>query len=473
MDISFHFPSLPIPRLTDAMLQQPLKILKEISDCNRIRFEGGYETKFFKNRKEELIQKLKNRNNTNQSFEKATDVSYRERLLLSIYLYHLSLQGRQNWLPDFDNTIAMSILGNDGRKWRSGRRRQASLLFFSHFDNVTALPFLCDRLIESYSDNVFNEFEKTRPWHEGRKLIFNSNGPENVASQLRNEENIQSLMSRYAIPDKGRFAEKLRQYSLLNKVKKAPLGVASSIFEQIENLKDQRVSNGLLLGAAALQILIHRVIHESRGKWPGEWSAWITRLGCDPRHSRSSAMMSKWWNWATDHELKLAQQGVTGLTLRFFIEFLKSSLANTPNAKQFALRSRFLLGLDEADKIIDARMVLNSNAFYELPSQYREPRTVAKLRGANDHTSIICLRCKDDLFIIQGTHNFRLRLFHRQFPISSFWDSPSEYYQNKALRVSPSNCPVSLVNDSSGNWVNKFFNEIREKFHIEWNDVTI
>jgi len=473
MEISFHLPSLPIPRFTESMLQQPLKILKEISDRNRIRFEQGNETRAFKNRKEDLIQKLKNRNNINQSFEKATDVSGRERLMLSIYMDHLSLQGRQNWLPDFDDTIARSILGNDGRKWHSGRRRQVSLLFFSHFDNVAALPFLCDRLIESYSDNVFNEFEKARPWHEHRKLIFNSNGPENVASQLCNEENIQSLMSRYAIPDKGRFAEKLRQYALLNKVKKAPLGVASSVFEQIENLKDQRVSNGLLLGTAALKILIHRVINESSGKWPGEWSAWITRLGCDPRHSRSSAIMSKWWNWATENELQIAQRGANERTLYFFIDFLKNSLIDTPNSRQFDLRSKFLLSLLESDKIYRARMVLSSNAFQQLPKQLREPISVAQLRGAVDQTSMICLSCKDDLYIIEGTHNFRLRVFHRLFPIRSFWDYPSEYYQNQDLRISPNNCPVSLVHGHSGNWVFKFFNEIRNKFHIEWNDVTI
>ena len=46
--------------------------------------------------------------------------------------------------------------------------------------------------------------------------------------------------------------------------------------------------------------------------------------------------------WATDDELRLAQQGITGLTLDFFIDFLRRSLKEQIRSAQFALRARFL-----------------------------------------------------------------------------------------------------------------------------------
>lgn len=259
----------------------------------------------------------------------------------------------------------------------------------------------------------------------------------------------------------------------MNKIKKVAFGESLSDFTEIEKHKNERVSGNLFVGSAALKIMIQRVVQEGKGKWQGDWSNWITRFGCDPRNGRSSAEGAKWWEWATDSEFRLAQQGVTGLTLRFFIEFLRNSLMGTPNARQFVHRSQFLLALFEADKICDARMVLNSYTLQHLPKQYRDRRTVALLKGAIDQTSMICLKCRDDLYIIEGTHNFRLRMFHRQFPINDFWDLPCDSYQNHDLRISPHKCPVSLVHGYSGNWINKFFNELSEKFHIEWNDVDI
>lgn len=473
MIINFVLPDLPTPRLTEAILRGPSKTLTEISDRNRLRFKQGNETGAFRNRKDELIRQLKNRNNTVKSFDQATDVLGRERLLLSIYMDHLGQQGRQNWLPDFDNKIAKSILGDDGRSWHGGRRRQVTLLYFTHFDNIAALSFLCSRLIEAFSNTVFNETEQMWPWHEHNKLVFDPTGPENIATRLKVGEDISKLMSRFAIPNQGRFTEQLRQHILLNKIKKVAFGESLPDFTEIEKHKNERVSGNLFVGSAALKIMIQRVVQEGRGKWQGDWSNWIIRFGCDPRYGRSSAEGAKWWEWATDSEFRLAQQGVTGLTLRFFIEFLRKSLIGTPNERQFVHRSQFLLALFEADKICNARMVLNSYTLQHLPKEFRDRGTVALLKGAIDQTSMICLKCRDDVYIIEGTHNFRLRMFHRQFPIKDFWDLPCDSYQNQALRISPNKCPVSLVHGYSGSWIYKFFNELSEKFHIYWNDVDI
>jgi hypothetical protein len=227
------------------------------------------------------------------------------------------------------------------------------------------------------------------------------------------------------------------------------------------------------MGAAALQIMVQRVAVEGGRRWIGEWSNWITRLGCDPRHGRATAEGAMWWGWATDDELRLAQQGITGQTLHFFIEFLRRSLQGTDKEPQFKLRSEFLLRLYEAGKIESARLALNWATYEHLDRKYRDVWSVSHLSQTTDDTSMICLKCTDDVFIIEGTHSFGLRMFHKNFPIPNFWERPRQTYQDRELRISPSECPVFLRHDHSGNWVLGFFRHLRARFHVEWNDVRL
>jgi hypothetical protein len=474
MRIDLHLPDLPVPRLTEALLRGPSRILQDVSRRNRARFEQGTETKQFKNRKEELIRRLQHRATTGESFEQASDVVGRERLLLSLYLEYLG-RADATWLPAFDNKRAIDLLGNSGADWHPGRQRQVTLLFFTHFDKLTALQLLCVLLNRAYASNELGGYGDVRVqrWREQRKTIFDLAGPEKIARQTTGAETLPEVMERFGVPNNGRFAEKLRQVFLLHGIKVAPLGRETSVFAEVEKLKNERASGNLLMGAAALKIMVQRVAAEGGRKWSDDWSRWIIRFGCDPRYGRASAENAKWWGWATDAEIHLAQQGITGLTLRFFINFLRNSLSGTGKEEQFALRSRFLLALFDAGKIRNARLVLNRSAIQQLAPKYRDPGTVALLLGTTDQTSMVCLNCADDIFIIEGTHTFGLRMFHRIFPIDGFWDHPRKTYQDRHLRISPADCPVFLRHSHSGNWVNKFFYELRTKFHIEWDDVRI
>jgi hypothetical protein len=251
------------------------------------------------------------------------------------------------------------------------------------------------------------------------------------------------------------------------------LGKEVPAFAEIEALKRERASASQLMGAAALQIMVQRVAKEGRRKWSGRWPDWIARLGCDPRHGRASAEGAKWWGWATDDELRLAQQGVTGLTLSFFIDYLKRSLHGTQEEPQFALRAQFLRCLFESGKIQSARLALNWAAYQRLNEKYRDVWTVAHLSATTGETSMICLKCIDDVFVIEGTHSFGLRMFHQNFPIPDFWERPKQTYQDRELRISREACDAFLPHDKSGRWVDRFFHHLRTRFHIEWGDVRL
>ncbi|MDD3948819.1 MAG: EH signature domain-containing protein [Anaerolineaceae bacterium] len=467
----FNLADLTRPHLSEALLKDPLTKIREIAQRNLQRLRNCYETKPFKNRKEELIKRLQRRRLSNESFDQATDVFGRERLLLSLYQEYFDREDAKSWLPPFDIDIACSLLGNNGSNWHAGRRRQITLLFFTHFDSLAGLSFVCDRLLEAYDFSNPGRTDRAWTWEAQRKVIFNVNGPETIAKQARVEENFPQLMERFEIPNRGRFAEKLRQVMLLNAIKIVPIGEVSKEFKEIEILKGERVTGDQLMGAAALKIIVQRVAGEGGRKWTGMWPPWITRFGCDPRYGRATIESNKWWAWATDSELRLAQQGVTGLTLKFFINFLKTSLEGTGKSAQFSLRARFLMALFEAGKIQNARLVLHPSPYRQFPPEHRDPFNVARLSGAPDQTSMVCLQCVDDIYIIEGTHTFGLRMFYKRFPIDKFWDQPKKTYHDSELRVSPSNCPIFIRHTQSGSWVSKFFQRIRTTFHVEWNEM--
>lgn len=454
------------------LLAGGIRLVQEITSRNIQKGTGG-EPKPLKDRKEKMKRRLMERDST-VTFEQATDEVGRERILLSLYLEYAA-RADEDWLDEFDENVASSVLGTNGREWHAGRRRQAAQLFFTHFDLLPAsgLSLLSELLADAYGSAESEELGPGVNWYRHWSVLFSPEGHLAVAGSAEGPESLPVLMERYGIPNEGRFAECLRQVFLLNVVRNCPLGNENPALAEIEVLKTERASVGQMMGAAALQIMVQRVMREGERRWIGGWSNWIIRLGCDPRHGRANAEGAKWWGWATDDELRIAQQGVTGLTLRFFIEFLRRSLQGTEKEPQFALRARFLLGLFESGKIHSARLALNWEAYQHLDRKYRDVWTVSQLSATKDETSMICLKCSDDIFVIEGTHSFGLRMFHRTFPIPGFWERPKQAYQDRELRISPGECPVFLRHDHGGNWVSRFFLHLRNRFHVEWDDVRL
>ena len=473
MPLDFRLCELPMPRVGVHLLANASRALQETTRRNIAKAAQGSESAQFKNRKEEMKRRLISRR-VSETFEQATAVVGRQRLLLSLYLEYAA-RSDAGWLPAFDEAVARSVLGESGRDWHGGRRRQATSLFFTHFERlpVAGLSRLCARLVESYDALEGGAQGDVVKWQQHRRILFTPAGPQGVARSAVANETSPALMARFAVPNAGRFTECLRQELLLNGLRGAPFGQEVSALTEIEAVRSERASSSLLMGAAALQIIVQRVAWEGKRRWSGDWPKWITRLGCDPRYGRATAEGAKWWGWATDDELRLAQQGITGLTLRFFVEFLQRSLQGTNAEPQFTLRSRFLIGLYEAGKIQSARLALHSTAYYHLDPKYRDGWSVARLSTTTDETSMICLRCVNDIFIIEGTHTFGLRIFQNTFPIPGFWERPKSLYQDKELRVSPGECPVFLRHDKGGSWVRNFFRELRSRFHVEWNDVRV
>jgi len=456
-----------IPRFSIVLLEKPLRAVREIMSRNVARSNGNGETRAFKNCKEEMKKQLKAWDR-NSNFETTIEGGGGPRVLISLFLEY-SGRSDGNWLPPFDGSVAEWVLGKNGGVWHAGRRRQFTQLFFTHFDRLSGLRLLSERLFQAYQTSELPLSGAQGILQAYKEKLFRTDGPTTVAQNARTGETLPQIMKRFAVPIEGRFSECLRQVFLLNALRDAPLGQEVSALKDIEALKHDHAQGSLLMGAAALQIMVRRSASEGGGHWNGDWSKWLARLGCDPRHGRATLEGTKWWGWATEAELRLAQKGITGFTLEFFIDFL----SGTVSAPQWKQRADFLLALFRANKIESARLALNWSALQYLDRKYHDLGTVAQLSETTDQTSMICLRCVDGVHIIEGTHSFGLRMFHRSFPILDFWESPRRKYRDRDLRIDRERCSIFLRHDPWGNWVRTFFFQLRSQFHVEWRDVRV
>jgi hypothetical protein len=477
MRLDLKLPELPNPRLSEALLRRPLADLIKIKTRNEERWGAGTGSRIFENRKEKLRKRLQGAISPKKELEKIreTEVGW-QRLLLSLYIE----SNGQAWLPVFDDAVASDVLGSNGVAWTASRRRQAVNLFFDRFDTIPALSFLATQLRSAFDNRSTAYGANEVAWKRHRKEIFQTDGPARIAKAAEKGEALQQLIERFGIPSKGCYSDSLRRIYLLKSLEDCRLGEEPDTLEGIEEAKEQLGVDAVtqFLGAAALRILVERVEREGGHKWPDAWQKWIVRLGCDPRVGRVGEGV-RWWGWANDSQLRLAQQGVTGLTLKFFIQFLEQSLRGTEKEPQFALRSRFLLALFAAGKIQDTRLCLNWAQLQQMNGAMAVNEIergsyqhyVAHLSDTTDKTSMICLKCVDDIFIVEGTHTFGLRVYRGGFPINGFWERSRKTYQDRELRLGRD----YIAHDQWGRWVEKFFSELRRKHHLEnnWREVKI
>ena len=467
MHLDLRLREMPAPRVSTLQLDAAIRTLQRLTN----RKESG-ESKHFTNMKEELKQRLMNPQRA-ATFEQTTAVVGRERLLLSLYLEHT---GRSDtaWLPPFDETIADSVLGADGGDWHSGRRRQATQLFFTHFDSLPALDDLCCRLLESFLESDAHPSSASSVWYHQRVKIFAIDGPQRVALAAKSGETLTELMARFALPKEGRFSARLKESFLLTRLESVELGQGQEILEELETSRTLPYQGGVPMGAAALRIMIRRVLKEG-GDWKGDWRDWILRLGCDPALPPASEVFGKWWGcWhPTRDELDCAQRAVNRQTLEYFIQFLEQSLREKQGQDQFELRAGFLRWLDDTGKIRRFKLLLHPSAYVALPNAYRQQKQrVAQIEGSGQGTSVIVMECTDDIWIVEGTHIFAIRVFRNAFPLPEVFleNRRSFSYSSLTQGAMHRDTCTGIWKPHMGNWLPDLLWQIRYNFRVEWSE---
>lgn len=417
----------------------------------------------------DLRQRIQEGVAQNRKFNDYTAVKRRESLLLTLYLSDLADVTVREWLPAFDKKVAISILGSDPGTVKKHLRRMATQLYFTHYDEerLPCLKWFAAFLKNSWvaaGETALDHITKT--WSENAETLFGNDAPDDVAKKWQGKESVEELADRFYIHEETLFRGRLFEALIFRQLRETSHQVISNDLNLlVTTAKDRILKNGYPLGSEAVKILITRSKDESNSRIPNSWREQIVTFACDPRIP-SPSEKAKWWGWATPSDRDIAIRALSELTLHEFISLLKDSLWGTDKEHQFPERERFLLKLFEMGKVIEARMVVNHRLYRSMDRQTKTLLSPSWVSGpANQHTSFICLRCTNDVFLVEGTHDFALRGYvgRSAFPIRDFWDSGPKQYYDQDLRTRDH----QIYQTHQGTWVSKLVVQLRGH-NIEW-----
>jgi hypothetical protein len=437
-------------------------------------WEGGGTASF-----KDLLKDLRVRMRTGllkgESFEEYTNCRRRESLLLNLYLNDLSAEESRAWLPPLDENVAVSILGEDPSRLTKHLRQLATQLYFTHYgrERLPCLESLCWMLELAWRSASREKLEPiSKIWAENAHILFAMDAPDKVAERWKPGVSVHELADTFHIHENGEFRKELIKSLILNRLRKVPLGNNDlELNDLVISGKDQKVNSGLL-GAAAVQILVNRSQKENASMVPDNWKEHLVTFACDPRIP-NSAMQAQWWGWATSSEKEVAIRAIGELNMLQFIRLLEESLRDSKLQHQFPARKRMLLRLFELGKVQDVRLVVTRRLYDQMDQKTRGLLLLnwvnARSRGkGNGDTSFICLKCVDDVYLIEATGSFGLRGFigSDSFPIDKFWNSAPKGYHDSEFRVTQMSCSI-YQRHHTGDWIWDFLYQLR-RHHIEW-----
>jgi hypothetical protein len=406
-----------------------------------------------------------------KSFAECTAVKRRESMLLGLYLNDLNSASAQAWLPALDQYVLESILGTDPKALKFHLLRKATQLYFTHYgkERIPCLDMLCALLESAWRFVAPERLDAiSKVWAENAQILFAPDALEKVAETWTPGTSVQNLADHFEIHEDSLFRENLFEELILSRLRKVPLNESDSELNELVIAEKERVlASGLRLGAASVRVLINRSQQENHSVVPDCWADQLVTFACDPRIPNSD-MRSRWWGWATSYEKDLAIRALSKISLEEFIRLLEQSLEGTAQGRQFVARRRFLMKLFDMGLVIEARLVIPRNLYLSLNAKTREVLAPSWLSGSQD-TSFVCLRCSDNVYLIEGTHSFALRGFIgvNAFPIKGYWDDVPRQYSVPQFRVSQSDCQLYQIHHGSY-WPQEFHQQLRRQ-RIEWD----
>ena len=471
----FNLRSIRAPRFESARLEQAVSRIERLTNG----WENGGTASFtglledFRNQfRAGLLKGL--------PLEQCTKGRRREWLLLSLYLNDLGAEESRRWLPPLDKNLITSILGEDPSRVKKHIRRLLTQLYFTHYglERLPCLEYLCRTLELAWRSAAQEKLDPiSKIWAKHAHILFALDAPDKVAEHWKPGISVHELANTYHIHENGEFRKELIKSLILNRLRKIPIGANDS---ELNNLvisaKEQKVNSGVCLGAAAVKILINRSQKENSSRVPADWKENLVTFACDPRIPNTT-MQAQWWSWATSTEKEVAIRAIGELNMLQFIRMLEESLQGSKLQHQFPARKRMLLRLFELGKIQDVRLVVTRRLYAQMDPKTRGLLLLNWVTGGSRgkdkaDTSFICMKCVDNVYLIEATGSFGLRGFigSNSFPIDNFWSSQPKGYYDHELRINQHACSVYQVHHT-GNWLSDFVYQLR-RFNIEWRGLT-
>ena len=175
----------------------------------------------------------------------------------------------------------------------------------------------------------------------------------------------------------------------------------------------------------------------------------------DPRVNKAK------WNGVSDRALKIIYKWLTTKSLLVFFEIIN----RFQDSHMWEPRKEFWSKLNDENLIDNAWVVLSKQGTRwarQIADKNEDPsfRSHGQIADMSEEKCFFIMQI-GNLTIVEGTHNFKLRIFKKGNPSTpDLYKTGSISYYRDDLTVSPKLCDESFMHDKTGHWRNKTYNFI-------------
>lgn len=413
--------------------------------------KAGTGSNGFKQRKEAI---LKASPNVTQIIRIMTSASY-IRPLLELWNENIKYVGNSSpsAVPCTQNIIEhIDDLATNSRKGRLSRMALYDLcrIFFKYYNLLYSLPSISiclRRHIKKYGDSerLFG-LEGLRPL---AKEFLNENGHKFLAEQAsRNGLALVDEAKTHSIPtDKSRFFEVSQHYHYMKKLNALMPNEDSPILLEVSEPRvyESKIDSSSRLGHKVVEILMGSLINGNFSP-SGQWRNTILKIAGDPRIPRTSMTYATWWGHIDAkrpqmHYPQRMREWLSKWDLDLFLRIVREYAKQPCNfdmQRMYPAREKFMRGIFHKGLIRESRLFLGSATARYIKNSVDNDYTphFTRINGQN-HLAVFYFNL-GRVHIIDGTHNFALRIFDRlpsNSPILDFENNISDWELRAGLMM--------------------------------------
>ena len=257
-----------------------------------------------------------------------------------------------------------------------------------------------------------------------REMLFQTAGPTAVIGfSKQNNIDFELALKRLSLHHykDSRYIKLCFYQYYFEKLKKIRVGEDDDILKEIckPDIFNAPYTEEKLLGHKFVEILIDRTDHHPLSS---AWKRTILTIAGDPRVPQSSSHYQKWWSNLGSVRIRKMLGWLSRYDLQLFLNLLENSgnkVHKNDMKRMFPPRKAFMEGLLNQNLVQESRLILSHAAETYLKSALpdEELPEYATVKGnySGQATSMIYLRLTNDLHMIEGSHNFTLKIM-KQMP---------------------------------------------------------
>lgn len=317
--------------------------------------------------------------------------------------------------------LHLETLANKSRRGRMGRLalRELCHVFFLHYNHIPCLEALCQTLHYQFTQYKIEDlrFGLEKSLHD-RKHLFSTSGHEHlINSAVANRTSLNIEADRYGIPTDSRFMEVAQHEYYIAHLRKLKPNEDSNILLQIQNkdVHELKVSLRERLGHKVLTILIDK-LRESKQSPSELWRTTLLVIAGDPRLPKRSPSYALWWNALDASYAETMREWLSEVDMELFLHFLKEFAQQEGGdiLRMYPEREYFLRGIFKKKLVRGTRLFigkeLQSYVNNSCKGKYR-PYYINLVGSGSNNLAVFYLNMGINAHIVEGTHNFMLRIF--------------------------------------------------------------